>query len=115
MLGYLKLQNVGPAPEMEINLGTMDAVTAASRRGGGRGKLGGRQDRGAHRHPVAAAGRGQEEARGPGARASGSVSRRTDPVIAGESAGSKLRKALDLGVEVIDEPGLAELLGGVPE
>ncbi len=30
MLGYLKLQNVGPAPEMEINLGIMDAVTACS-------------------------------------------------------------------------------------
>jgi DNA ligase (NAD+) len=48
-----------------------------------------------------------------GAKVSGSVSKKTDLVIAGESAGSKLTKARDLGVEVLeDEAELLRLLGG---
>ncbi|MFC4812840.1 NAD-dependent DNA ligase LigA [Paenibacillus sp. GCM10023250] len=47
-----------------------------------------------------------------GAKISGSVSKKTDFVIAGESAGSKLTKARDLGVNVIeDEQELLRLLG----
>lgn len=47
-----------------------------------------------------------------GAKISGSVSKKTDFVIAGESAGSKLTKARDLGVTVIDdEAELLRLLG----
>ncbi|MUT64968.1 NAD-dependent DNA ligase LigA [Paenibacillus sp. NEAU-GSW1] len=47
-----------------------------------------------------------------GAKVSGSVSKKTDFVIAGESAGSKLTKARDLGVAVIeDEAELLRLLG----
>jgi DNA ligase (NAD+) len=45
-----------------------------------------------------------------GGKVAGSVSGNTDFVVAGESAGGKLRKARDLGVAVIDEAGLRELL-----
>lgn len=46
-----------------------------------------------------------------GAKVSGSVSKKTDLVIAGESAGSKLAKAQELGIKVIDEAEMIRLLG----
>jgi DNA ligase (NAD+) len=46
-----------------------------------------------------------------GGKVTGSVSKKTDYVVAGDSPGSKLAKAEKLGVEVIDEDGLRELAG----
>jgi DNA ligase (NAD+) len=47
---------------------------------------------------------------GAGGKVTGSVSRKTDYVVAGESAGTKLANAERLGVAVLDEAGLRDLL-----
>ena len=53
----------------------------------------------------------EEAIRAAGGKVAGSVSRKTDYVVAGEKAGSKLAKAEELGVPVLDEAGLRDLLG----
>jgi DNA ligase (NAD+) len=54
----------------------------------------------------------EEAIRAAGGRASGSVSKSTSYVVAGENAGSKLAKAQELGVPVLDEDGFRRVLAG---
>jgi DNA ligase (NAD+) len=53
-----------------------------------------------------------EKIRAAGGNIGSSVSRKTDYVVAGADAGSKLDAARELGIEIIDEAGLLELLSG---
>ncbi len=48
-----------------------------------------------------------------GGKVTGSVSRNTDYVIVGENPGSKYEKAVELGIEIIDEERLLEIIGRV--
>lgn len=57
----------------------------------------------------------KEKIESGGGRVSGSVSKKTSYVIAGEEAGSKLDKATSLGVQVLDEAGLLDLLEHGPK
>ena len=56
----------------------------------------------------------KEKIESAGGRVSGSVSKKTSYVVAGEEAGSKLDKATSLGVKMIDEAGLLMLLENGP-
>lgn len=56
----------------------------------------------------------EEAVRAAGGHPAGSVSRKTDLVVAGPGAGSKLARATELGVPVVDEAGFRRLLAGEP-
>jgi DNA ligase (NAD+) len=54
----------------------------------------------------------KERIEAAGGKVAGSVSSKTSFVLAGEEAGSKLDKARDLGIAILDEAGLLEKLNG---
>ena len=54
----------------------------------------------------------EDAIRAAGGKPAGSVSKKTDYLVAGESAGSKLAKAQELGVPILDEEGFRRLLAG---
>jgi DNA ligase (NAD+) len=62
--------------------------------------------------PVLSREQATERVMAAGGRVTGSVSSKTDYVVAGDSPGSKLEKAERLGVPVLDEAGLGKLLDG---
>jgi DNA ligase (NAD+) len=54
----------------------------------------------------------EDAVRAAGGKPAGSVSKKTDYLVAGPGAGSKLAKAAELGVTVLDEDGFRRLLAG---
>ncbi len=54
----------------------------------------------------------EEAIRAAGGKPAGSISKKTDYLVAGPGAGSKLAKATELGVPVLDEDGFRRLLEG---
>ena len=61
-------------------------------------------------HPLVLQAEQEPGGKGLGAKAAGSVSAKTDLLVAGPGAGSKLKKAEELGIEVIDEAGWAQIV-----
>jgi DNA ligase (NAD+) len=57
---------------------------------------------------------GAEAVRQAGGKVTASVSKKTDFVVAGENAGSKYDKAVELGITILDEPGFVRLLAEGP-
>jgi DNA ligase (NAD+) len=56
----------------------------------------------------------EEAVRAAGGKPAGSVSKKTDYLVAGPGAGSKLQKAQELGVPILDADGFRALLAGEP-
>jgi DNA ligase (NAD+) len=62
--------------------------------------------------PTLSRGEAKQKIEAAGGKVTGSVSKKTSVVVAGEEAGSKLEKARELGIEVWTESRLLERLGG---
>jgi DNA ligase (NAD+) len=56
-----------------------------------------------------------EAVRAAGGKVTSSVSKKTSFVVAGENAGSKYDKAVELGIKILDEPAFKRLLEGGPD
>jgi DNA ligase (NAD+) len=56
-----------------------------------------------------------EAVRAAGGKVTASVSKKTNFVVAGENAGSKYDKAVELGITILDEPAFQRLLAGGPD
>jgi DNA ligase (NAD+) len=56
----------------------------------------------------------EDAVRAAGGKPAGSVSRKTDYLLAGPGAGTKLQKATELGIPVLDEDGFRRLIAGEP-
>jgi DNA ligase (NAD+) len=54
----------------------------------------------------------RERIESAGGKVTGSVSKKTDYVVAGADPGSKYEKAVELGIAILDEAGLLQLLEG---
>lgn len=91
----LLAQGVMPAPPEEIAAGPFSGKTVVLT--GSMAKMSREQ--------------AKEEIERRGGKVSGSVSRKTDFLVAGEDSGSKLKKAQELGVKVLDEAAFLALLG----
>ncbi len=102
VLGDLVDAGVEPVrPALIVSRGTIDAGPLAGMTLVVTGTLPGYDRQGA-----------EEAIRQAGGKASGSISRKTSYLVAGENAGSKLAKAQELGVPVVDEDGFRRLLAG---
>ena len=100
--------------DLDRRRGRARAATEARRRRGGRDRAAGRQDprRDRHARRASAARRPRRRSAPPAARPAARSRKKTDYLVAGESAGSKLAKAQELGVPILDEDGFRKLLAG---
>ncbi|QEI06258.1 NAD-dependent DNA ligase LigA [Pigmentiphaga aceris] len=89
--------------------------TVAASGGGAQGVLAGKTLVLTGSLPTLSRDQAAELIQGAGGKVSGSVSKKTHYVVAGEDAGSKLTKAQELGVTILDEDGLHALLAGSTE
>jgi DNA ligase (NAD+) len=99
-----------PANREEVKEILKFVTPRAPRRGAGQGKLAGKTLVLTGTFPTLSRSDATKLIEEHGGRVSGSVSKKTDYVVAGEEAGSKLDKARELGVAVIDEAALLEML-----
>ncbi len=99
-----------PENQLEIAALLNEVAPLAPCRGAGAGKLAGRTLVLTGTFPTLSRTDATRLIEEHGGRVSASVSKKTDFVVAGDEAGSKLQKAAELGVRVIDEAGLLALL-----
>lgn len=105
------LDNSLHAKELDTLLAHITVIREADRLGSVGGPLSGKTLVVTGTLPTLSRDEAKDLIRAAGGHAAESVSKKTDYVVAGENAGSKLDKAHELGVAVIDEDGLKALVG----